>query len=207
MYEMCSKFSDASGKNKYKDESKGIVEKHWKILILSVMRLALSVAYLIHLPSQLVVRADGSLTNKYLPRKRMKFLGVKEIISMAICNDRLAAIIDLISTLGLTLALVLYHNKEKINKGSGHSQNKDYNILRLDLSIFSLMIFNLLFSAADLINNISKSAVHTYLIFDYINIYDAILFTITAVTINGFHMFLWLGVLDFFNKCVLYREM
>lgn len=207
MYELCSKFSGASGKNKYKDESKGIVEKHWKILILSVVRLVLSVAYLIHLPSQLVVRADGSLTNKYLPKKRMKFLGVKEIISMSVCNDRLAAIIDILSTLGLTLALVLYHNKEKFNKGSGHSQNTDYNILRLELSIFSLIIFNLIFSAADLINNISKSAVHTYLIFDYINIYDAISFMITAITINGFHMFLWLGGLDFFNKCALCREM
>lgn len=207
MYELCSNFSGDSGKKKYEDKSKGIVKKHWKIFILSVMRLALSSAYLIHLPSQLVVRADGSLTNKYLPKKRMKFLGVKEMISMAVCNDRLAAIIGILSTLGFILALSLYHNKEKMNKGSGQSQNTDYNFLRLELSIFVLTIFNLLFSAADITNNISKSAVHTYLIFDYINIYDAISFMITAITINGFHMFLWLGGLDFFNKCVLCREM
>lgn len=207
MYELCSKFSGTSEKNMYKDESKGIVEKHWKILILSIMRLALCVAYLIHLPSQLVIRADGSLTNKYLPKKRMKFLGVKEIISMSVCNDRLAAILDILSTLAYILALVLYHNKEKIDKGSGHSQNTGYKFLHLELSIFSLITFNLIFSAADLINNISKSAVHTYLIFDYIIIYDAISFMITAITINGFHMFLWLGGLNFFNKCVLCREM
>lgn len=204
---MCSKCSGASGKHKCELESNGILQTHWKILLLSLVRLTLSAAYLIHYPSQLVVRADGTLTNKYMPQKRLKFLGVKEIISMAVCNDRLAAIIDILSTLSFLLALILYLNKENLSKGSDHDENAKDKRLQLELSIFSLIIFSLIFSGADLVNIISKSAVHAYMIFDYINIYDAISFLISTITVNGFYMFLWLGGLQFFYKCVLCREM
>lgn len=208
MYECKSGFDNEE--EIFKSEpSKMINAFPWRALLLSLSRLLVCLVSLVNGSSQFLLRADGSLTTKHIVKNKYKYLkyshssNTVSVLSLSLLSDPILCCVTALSAFNLLVAIALsYGRTSKSQNNSKEEKNKTF----LDFFIFILITVELIFSATDMIKNISETMNHAHLLNDYVSIYEGLSFLLTASIVSGFQIFFWFGGLDFLNNFLLHQK-
>lgn len=208
MYECKSGFDNEE--DIFKSEPSKMMDAFpWRALLLSLSRLLVCLVSFVNGSSQLVLRADGSLTTKHIVKYKYKYLkyshssNTVSVLSLSLLSDPILCSVAALSAFSLLVAIALsYARTSKSQNCSKEEKNKTF----LDFFIFTLITLELIFSATDMINNIPEAMNHAHLLINYVSIYEGLSFLMTASTVSGFQIFFWFGGLDFLNNSLLHQK-
>uniref|UniRef100_A0A1B6ERL6 Uncharacterized protein n=1 Tax=Cuerna arida TaxID=1464854 RepID=A0A1B6ERL6_9HEMI len=182
----------------------------WRAFLLGLLRLVVSVMCLWYGSSQMEMRGDGTVTTKRTVKRRYKYLKyshssvIVPVLKLSLVGTPELNLISAASSLGLLVAIVLnlmsrLRNYQRPVKGEADQRSSQS---RLFLATVALTMIELLFTATDMVANISLTLYHTHLLLTKVGLSESATFLTLATSLNGILLYLWFGGLHFKKELI-----